>query len=266
MKKTIITLVVCIGFISSEAQDTTLIYFDKSWNETSKDNAVHYRKKFTTPEHKWGVIDYYSNGRIQMTGTFSNDSCTKPDGLSTWYYENGKLSRTCKYTNGTPEGTDLYYFDNGQKKIEGNYAGGKMDGQWNSWFRSGAIAAKAIYKNDEQVSAEFFNEDGSKNKSRAFFYQSAKFPGGEKALVKFLSDNLSYPQKAIKQNISGQVVIQFVVRKDGRVTDVAVYKSVDPLLDKEAMRIVKAMPLWEPAYFGGETADFYARQPITFRF
>lgn len=266
MKRTISITLACIAFISSKAQDTTIIYFDKAWKETSKENAVYYRKKFTTPEHKWGVIDYHSNGRIRMTASFSNDSCTEFDGLNTWYHENGKPSRTCFYKKGTVDGADIYYFDNGQKRIEGTFVQGKLNGEWNSWFRSGAIAAKATYKNDEQVSAEFFNEDGSKNRSRELFYQPASFPGGVKALAKYLKENLEYPQKAIKDNISGQVVVQFVVQKNGRITDVAVYKSVDPLLDKEALRVVKAMPPWEPAYFGGDLTEFYARQPITFKF
>lgn len=266
MKRTISAILVSIAFISSKAQDTTLIYFDKAWKETSKENAVYYRKKFTTPEHKWGVIDYYNNGRMQMTGTYLNDSCTKADGEKTWYNENGKPSHTCMYRNGLADGTEVFYFDNGQKKVEGSYIEGEMDGEWNSWFRSGKLAAKANFKKDEQVSAQFFNEDGSKNRDRKFFQQPAQFPGGLKALAKYLKENLEYPQKAIKDNISGQVVVQFVVRKDGRISDVEIYKSVDPLLDKEAVRVVKAMPLWEPAYFGGELADYYARQPITFRF
>ena len=73
-----------------------------------------------------------------------------------------------------------------------------------------------------------------------------QFPGGEKALMKYLSNNVRYPKGAIKSGAQGRVVLQFVVDEDGRVTDVKTVRSVHPLLDAEAERVAGGMPDWKP--------------------
>lgn len=69
-----------------------------------------------------------------------------------------------------------------------------------------------------------------------------QFPGGEKALMKYLSNNVRYPKGAMKSGAQGRVVLQFVVDEDGRVTDVKTVRSVHPLLDAEAERVARGMP------------------------
>lgn len=73
------------------------------------------------------------------------------------------------------------------------------------------------------------------------------FPGGWVALMKWLTKNLHYPPYAQQQKIQGKVVVSFIVNKDGTVSDAKVEKSVDISLDREAMRVVRMMPRWEPA-------------------
>lgn len=73
------------------------------------------------------------------------------------------------------------------------------------------------------------------------------FPGGKDSLNAFLKKNLHYPQSAIKDNIEGTVIVQFVVNPDGSISDAEVIHSIDPRLDEEALRVVQLMPKWEPA-------------------
>ena len=73
-----------------------------------------------------------------------------------------------------------------------------------------------------------------------------KFPGGDAECMRFLSKNIKYPTIAQENGIQGRVILQFVVNKDGSIVDVVVARSVDPYLDKEAVRVVKLMPKWEP--------------------
>ena len=72
----------------------------------------------------------------------------------------------------------------------------------------------------------------------------ASFPGGDEALTKYLRENLAYPRAAIDAQAQGRVFVEFVVEKDGRISNVKIKRSVMPALDEEAIRVVKAMPKW----------------------
>lgn len=85
-------------------------------------------------------------------------------------------------------------------------------------------------------------------------------------LMAWLKKNLEYPQVAIDNNIQGRVFVQFVVEKDGSITNVKVSRGVDPLLDKEAERVVKAMPKWSPAEQNGKVCRSRFTLPVMFRF
>ena len=91
------------------------------------------------------------------------------------------------------------------------------------------------------------------------------FPGGMGALNKYLHDNVHYPVVAQENGVQGRVTISFVVEKDGSVTDVKVAKSVDPSLDKEALRVVRGMPRWTPGKQNGATVRVKYNVPVVFR-
>lgn len=92
-----------------------------------------------------------------------------------------------------------------------------------------------------------------------------QFPGGEKALMKYLSNNVRYPKGAMKSGAQGRVVLQFVVDEDGRVTDVKTVRSVHPLLDAEAERVARGMPDWKPGRREGKNMSVKYTLPISFK-
>lgn len=95
--------------------------------------------------------------------------------------------------------------------------------------------------------------------------QMPSFPGGNEALMKFLSENVKYPVVAQENGVQGRVVVSFVVERDGSITDVKVVRSVDPSLDKEAARVVKSMPRWIPGKQNGATVRVKYNVPVSFR-
>ena len=95
--------------------------------------------------------------------------------------------------------------------------------------------------------------------------QNPAFPGGDAELMKWLQKNLKYPASAQENGIQGRVLVQFVVNKDGSIVDPKVLRSVDPALDKEAMRVVTAMPKWTPGKQRGKTVRVKFTLPVTFR-
>lgn len=95
--------------------------------------------------------------------------------------------------------------------------------------------------------------------------QPAEFPGGQAAMMKWLSNNIRYPESAQQNGISGRVVVKFVVEKDGSIGSPTIVKGVDRDLDQEALRVVKRMPKWQPAKNNGQPVRSYFNLPVTFR-
>jgi TonB family protein len=91
-----------------------------------------------------------------------------------------------------------------------------------------------------------------------------RYPGGEKALMQYLSRSISYPEISSKQGIQGRVVVRFVVGKKGDITDIDIIRGVDPSLDKEAVRVIKSMPKWTPGKQNGKAVPVYYVLPIVF--
>lgn len=116
---------------------------------------------------------------------------------------------------------------------------------------------------DEPVKAEPKPE--VENKVFDVVEEMPSFPGGPAALMKYLADNIKYPVVAQENGVQGRVVVSFVVEKDGSITDVKVVRSVDPSLDREATRVVKSMPKWNPGKQNGSAVRVKYNVPVSFR-
>jgi len=92
-----------------------------------------------------------------------------------------------------------------------------------------------------------------------------EFPGGNAAMMKFLSENIKYPVIAQENGIQGRVICNFVVEKDGSITDVQVVRGVDPSLDREAVRVIQQMPRWTPGKQRGQAVRVRFTLPVVFR-
>jgi len=140
-----------------------------------------------------------------------------------------------------------------------------------------------IVEDDEEIEEEFEMDDSEADEETVVeqdiqveeeeedepinFYVVEKkptFPGGEAALYKYLAENTKYPEPAKENGITGTVWVQFIIDKSGKVTNVKVVRSVDPYLDKEAMRVVKSMPKWSPASQRGKPVRVIFQVPIRF--
>lgn len=95
--------------------------------------------------------------------------------------------------------------------------------------------------------------------------QQAQFPGGQGALNKWLSNNLRYPELAQQNNVQGRVIVQFVVEKDGSISNPVIARGVDKDLDKEAIRVVKKMPRWQPGKNNGVPVRSRFTLPVVFK-
>ncbi|SEN18451.1 TonB family C-terminal domain-containing protein [Prevotella sp. ne3005] len=94
--------------------------------------------------------------------------------------------------------------------------------------------------------------------------QMPEFPGGIKALLDYLCQNVKYPADAEKQKIEGRVIANFVVETDGSISNVEVFRPVFPSLDAEAVRVLSAMPKWKPGMQSGKVVRVKYTVPISF--
>lgn len=123
--------------------------------------------------------------------------------------------------------------------------------------------------NSLAANGEIDNGDNSveDNENRVFDVaeEMPQFKGGDAVLMDYINKNLVYPAEAKDKGIQGRVVCKFIVERDGAISGIKVVKSVDPLLDNEAIRLIKSMPKWNPGKQNGEKVRVYFTLPITFK-
>lgn len=122
-----------------------------------------------------------------------------------------------------------------------------------------------VLKAKEEIAQPEPPKHEDENKVFDVVEQPPSFPGGMAALQAYLRDNIKYPVVAAENGIEGRVIVQFVVGKDGSISNVTVARSADASLDKEAVRVVKSMPKWTPGKQNGTTVNVKYTCPVTFR-
>lgn len=110
-------------------------------------------------------------------------------------------------------------------------------------------------------------ETGTEKIQEALFEeyeQHPEYPGGMQVLVEKIKNEMEYPEECLEADIKGRVIVKFAIETDGSVYDVKVVKSVHPLLDAEAVRLIQSLPKWQPGKRNGVVDKFYFNIPITF--
>lgn len=133
-----------------------------------------------------------------------------------------------------------------------------------------AQAANDISKVQEVAVVEVETKEVQKNLSdepinMAMVEQKPSFPGGDSEMYRWLGNNINFPPAAAEEGVSGKVTVQFVIEKDGSITNVKVVRGKHPALDAEAVRVVKKMPKWSPAKNNGATVRVTYMLPVTFK-
>lgn len=240
--KSIFVLIIFLLAGSLNAQDT--IYLNSSNKEVrSIKSADRYKVLTYDDEDQNKVIEqiYLLTGQILISEMHYSDYDKNilNGKLKTWY-KSGQIRRDIDYKDGKINGKLFTYWENGQKRRHDKFNENTLiEGRvWDSLGNE----------------VDYFN-----------FEEPPEFPGGEDVFFEYLRKNIKYPPKARRKNIQGQVIIGFVVETDGRITKVEVKKSVHKLLDKEALRVVKNMPMWIPGKQDGEKVRVAVNLPISFK-
>lgn len=128
-----------------------------------------------------------------------------------------------------------------------------------------AVKTETMAPSAGEVTEKSVADDGDDDEVMPVAEQMPEFPGGQKAMMKWLMENIKYPEAAAKAGKEGRVIVKFVVDKQGNVTKPVVARGVDESLDAEALRVVKAMPKWTPGRNNGKVVSVEYTLPVSFR-
>jgi antitoxin component YwqK of YwqJK toxin-antitoxin module len=227
------------------------------------------------------------NGKVRMSGTCLNN---KREGLWLEYSEEGNLTDSCYYHNEMPVGTCYSFYLSGQKakvaiydtlgsgagfitryyedgalKQTGFYAASVLrDSLWHYYYPDGKISFVERFNKGLCYETKCFKEDGTlKDSCQA--EAMPQFPGGAKALNKFLSRNIKWPNGLQFTNTNlAQVIATFVVDTDGSITDIKIKRHVAKAFDDEVIRVIKKMPRWTPGKEYNNPVRVYYTLPVSF--
>ena len=183
--------------------------------------------------------------------------------LTVYYYE--KYGEVCPYTTSSfyePDGSyynikvDENTLEDGTMRTAVTFAKFDKDGN-----PTAAHLAQIPFTQVESISNKAPDNDSVYNVVEVM----PEFPGGTGKLAAYLSENITYPEQAKEKNIGGRVFVNFVIEKDGSVSNAEVMKSVGGGCDEEALRVVKAMPKWTPGKIKGEPVRVSYVLPIFFK-
>lgn len=152
----------------------------------------------------------------------------------------------------------------GKLKDERIYKEGKLNGHHITYWENGNRRRDDIYENGEFKAGQCFTAEG-KDTTWFVYHLPAEFPGGLDSLRRYMYRMIKYPTKAMRDGIEGNVFVTFSVSKEGAITNAYVRKSIHPLLDEEAMRVVQRMPQWTPGKLEGLPATTLFTLPVSFR-
>lgn len=220
------------------AQDTT--YLDKYYRKIPKDSIFEFFR-IVQPE-KGDTISrtYYKSGKIEAERTYSDYFHSVQNGISKEWFETGLLS------------------------VQATYKKGKLDGILRTFWPSGKPKRIDLFKNDICINGTCFDSSGLQI-PHFDYQQKPEFPGGDAKLIQYIAENTKYPEIALMEGYEGTVYIRFVITKTGDIGEAKTLNSIHPLIDHEALRVVKSMPKWKPGYNDGEPVNVWFIVPINFK-
>ncbi|MBI2968644.1 MAG: TonB family protein [Bacteroidetes bacterium] len=229
------------------------------------------------------TTEYFETGGIQISVEYHNGKlmdiakCLSLDGqpmdcgnlkdgtgIVKKYFYTGKLKSEQSYIQGELSGYAKYFRQNGYLSSEGNYFKGLVTGIWKYYKEDGSLLKESdhgdLKMNSPPIEVHFEGEDP--------VFQIVEtmpcFQNGDRDILEYLANNISYPYEAKKQGIWGMVFISFVVNTIGEVEDIHVIKSIGGGCDEECLRVVKLIPRWSPALQYGFPQKVQFKLPVRF--
>ena len=187
----------------------------------------------------------------------------KKNGIEKAYYDSGKLLSETLFSNDRESGSCKFYYESGIIKREINYKDGEFEGNLFTFWENGKIKRSDLYNKGELISGKTYDVNGKETE----YYTYRILPiyaEGKEAYIKYMKDEIKYPENAKKKGISGEVVVNVYIETDGTIKEATIYTSIDKELDEEALRVIKNMGKWTPFIIDGEKIRLCVKFPVKF--
>lgn len=244
------------------------IYFNREGFQVKSKKEAYLYDLFTPMEGKYDFIrqtTFLANGqKIDEAEFCLSKTIAKLKSRVQNQQANRAVSlRTDLIANQVLSGKLSHWDAQGQKKIELNFYDNVQEGVQLYFAPDGTIAHKATFVSGRVVegSVPKLIEKGN---AYSVVEKMPQFIGGESALFDYINRNIRYPVEALKSGISGRVIVRFVIDIDGSISQTKVIRSVDPYLDREAIRVLKSLPNWIPGTQNGIPVPVWYTLPIQF--
>ncbi|MBK8146164.1 MAG: energy transducer TonB [Bacteroidetes bacterium] len=224
--------------ISTVAKTQDTLFFDKHEFKTDNRNeAVFFRihPKKPIDSANYSTTLFYISGQKKSERTIKQKVFVKEVN----YYESGQVQ------------SELDLDKDGYVKIV-------------SYYKLGQRKRTDIFEKGKLIDGKCYNSKGEVI-AHTDYEVMPEFPGGENAMLTFISQNLKYPKEAMNKNLEGKVVVNFQIKTDGTIDNVKVRERKHESLDAEAIRVIKAMPHWKPGMQDGTIVEVNYALPIMFQ-
>lgn len=269
-------------------QDTITTYYDQCWKECAETRALYYKKKYVDSSGIWIVKDYHINGQLKMSGTYSGVDTNEKNGSAVLYYFDGSVSDSGQYKNNKKVGLWKAFYRGGGLESVGkmsddmsdsiwtyyhrdgsvfgvmNYVSGKAEGESKWYYPSGKLSEWVTYRRGKikrKVNYDVYGtviKEKGKDSDAELLKTSAQ-------IRSFLLDNLNYPQEMSSEKKEGFVLLNFIVRKNGKIDDIQIRRADHPLFNQEALRVLHLINFMYPIQFHGQFMDYEYTLPINFK-
>lgn len=277
---------------SYQVGDTILFFEDhqaghaKKAKKAKKQKVVSYGVVKSIDEDNVANIEIFDNEDNTLKAIHSciasGEDFGKRQGKQTYFYPDGKVEKVDVYSltrheksgkNRSVQLSETLFYPDGteQEKVILTFSGDERHESYDrkGYYPNGALQFREI-GNNESYSVTFYDEAGDKVTETPDGYSCYMtmpvFPGGQDELFYFLSHSVRYPAECQKSGIQGRVICSFVVAEDGKIEGVEVLRSGGhPLLNSEAVRVIRSMPRWTPGTKRGKPVRVRYTLPVTFR-
>jgi periplasmic protein TonB len=242
MKKMTLFLLLCFTLKARSQEKESFFVFDADWKPTKIKTARFFLHTYPLNDTCWQWDFYNFTGPLIKSEQYRDKDGNEINGVSYHYNTKGFIDSVAHFSGGKRNGESY--------KLSGD----SLNHRIRYLYRNDTLMEKVDLDTVKKDSVPSFKDE-----------KESDFPGGLKAWSKYLLGNLNYPERAVSGNIQGQVVVRFIVDKEGYVIEPFISGSVEYSIDAEAIRIIKNSGKWHPAFQNGHNVKSYKQQPINFR-
>lgn len=234
----------------------------KSWDDSGRLAEISHHPDSAIIQI---VAESYTTPRQRKTAILAGDTTVaRLEGVSIRYYPSGFSLDSGAYAYNLKHGRWKYWYKNGKLESTGIYVRNRQEGEWEYFREDGTRSTKEKYANNKVVSLECFDEQGNASGNSCSLLKPPVAQGKYVDFTQYALDNMFWPEGLKKSDITGDVMIEYTITKEGKMKDLKVVSSPHQLMSDEVLRFFKTLEHWSPAISHNRPIEYTARFKVPF--